>query len=344
MNFGVVARLSQPCVRRHSTSLNHDHRSPLNEPSEAQRGFDFRTGLSTFITGPAVGRAERIACGDLNRLRARRIMDASKIPPPGKSPSIDVWSAVIARRTSEWEVPLIPLSKLGISRTPEEGFIQAEFLMSLGSGQEAYAYLDEHFGVVYKLFDLREGGALGKKVEFRQIADDEFDLAYTSASLSDTLEKIAVLHDLGAHPTEIVGLAESGDFLIVKQPAATPRSYSSVFGQLNDVQMLEFEQDREAAIRAIKGVACVCPGVRQTTAVCELHGQSWFVTDLHNRNIMFGGDGGPTIIDALIGAVPVGAIELYCTLGDTVRRARDWRVTGKLRRAQGFDECHDSDL
>ena len=47
--------------------------------------------------------------------------------------------------------------------------------------------------------------------------------------LVDTLEKIQVLHDMGADPTEIIGLSDTGNFLIVivKQPYAATRIYNS---------------------------------------------------------------------------------------------------------------------
>ena len=41
-------------------------------------------------------------------------------------------------------------------------------------------------------------------------------------TLKDTLEKLAVLNQAGAHPSEIVGLSDSGDYLIAKQPWPYP--------------------------------------------------------------------------------------------------------------------------
>ena len=48
------------------------------------------------------------------------------------------------------------------------------------------------------------------------------------------------LHEAGACPTEIVGLAESGDHLIAKQPLCGPFD--------------DFEEDRRSAATSIKAV------------------------------------------------------------------------------------------
>ena len=234
----------------------------LNEPPQSQLQIDFRTGLPTALTGRNFSRRDRDDCSALNRLRAGGILCATQQSASGEPISSHGWSTLVARRAQRLEVPLIPLAKLGLSHT-DEGFLVSETLVKLPSGAEAQPYLDEDAGIVYKLFDLTTRGSLGMKVVFRRESDHEVNLAKLPAILKDTLEKIGVLHDMGAHPTEIVGLAETGDFLIVKQPQARSRPYSKC---LSDHYRL-FEDERRYAAGAIKAVECRCQGLRETVVI-----------------------------------------------------------------------------
>ena len=45
-------------------------------------------------------------------------------------------------------------------------------LTALPSGAEAIPYFDKEWGVVYKLFDLRVNGSLGKKIELVRPAEN----------------------------------------------------------------------------------------------------------------------------------------------------------------------------
>jgi hypothetical protein len=100
--------------------------------------------------------------------------------------------------------------------------LNQRFLRQLPSGAEAAPFADLEHEVVYKLFDLRSGGNLGKKIALEPEPDGSFELHVRDAVLFETIEKIAVLHEAGALPTEIVGLADTGDYLIAKQPLAGP--------------------------------------------------------------------------------------------------------------------------
>ncbi len=72
---------------------------------------------------------------------------------------------------------------------------------------------------MYKLFDLRKNGALGKRIDLK-IEDDDIRVRDCDATLEDTLEKLVLLNDCGGHPTEIMGLTDDGRYLIIKQPLA----------------------------------------------------------------------------------------------------------------------------
>jgi hypothetical protein len=203
-------------------------------------------------------------------------------------------------------------------------------LLALPSGAEAIPYFDKEWGVVYKLFDLRVNGSLGKKVELVRNGEGDFDLTSCDANLKETLEKIAVLNEMGAHPTEIVGLSDSGDYLIVKQPWANPRE--------------DFETDRKAAVSEIQGIIPEYTGLRQTVIVAWLNQRAWLVADLHERNIMRDQDGTPTIIDALIGPVPSVAFKELRWLREATEDAEALREGRPAVKRQRFEDADDDSL
>ena len=136
---------------------------PRYERSIETLSFDFRTGRPTAIGGPETGATQRATCSALNAERAGGILEAAQSHAPGEQISADVWTGTLERALSDWETPLIELSRLGLTYD-QEGFLESSFLKPLTSGAEAEPYLDEEYGVVYKLFNLRETGALGKKL------------------------------------------------------------------------------------------------------------------------------------------------------------------------------------
>ncbi len=268
-------------------------------------------------------------------------MAAITAPPPGEPLSTDGWAALVATRALQREVPLIPLPVFGFHRD-EEGGLASGALDKLVSGAEAEPYLDPEGQVVYKLFFLLPAGTLGKKLDFSLNLEGEFELTYQAARLEETVEKIRVLHDAGGHPTEIVGLSESGDYLIVKQPLAVFQPYSKGISSFPTEDL--FIHDRLRACEAMKAIPCVCPGFRQTIAVTWLEGAAWLIGDLHERNIMRDAAGFPTVIDALIGPVTPAAHEAVPRLANTVARARLWREEGTLPPEPDFMAVDDDEL
>jgi hypothetical protein len=182
--------------------------------------------------------------------------------------------------------------------------------------------------VVYKLFDLRIDGSLGKRLLLERGEDGEFELNDGPADLQHTLEKLAILNEAGAHPTEIVGLSESGDYLIVKQPLAGAA--------------LDFQKDRRAAVESIHGVFPSGARVTTTVVVIWIRHHPWLVGDLHSRNVMRDLDGHPTIIDALLGPVPVRALDELAWLRYAAEDAQALRLGRPLRRRSQFDDVDDA--
>lgn len=207
----------------------------------------------------------------------------------------------------------MPLQKLGITHD-DMGLMYADsFLAPLQPGAEASPYFDREQQVVYKLFDLRANGALGKKVSLLETEPECFETVPEDAVLPDTLEKLTLLNVAGGLPTEIVGLSDDIHYLIAKQPPATP--YPEGF----------FDADRARALDALKAVPLGFPGLRSNAAVLWEFNRAWIISDLHERNVMRDSEGNPSVIDALIGAVQPAVIQQFAALRTAIDDAKRWR-------------------
>ena len=290
--------------------------------------LDFRTGSTSAIRGSEISESIRAACSALNRRRTRAIREASQENASGESLSADAWSVAFERRLNEWELPLVPLEKLGIF-IDRDGYIESKELQPLQSGAEASPYQDLQNEVVYKLFDLKENGALGKKIVLEQDEQGEYQIELRDADLYHTMTKLSVLNDIGGHPTEIVGIAETGDYLIAKQPLAFP--------------MADFEEDRKVAVERMRAIVPSQCHFRQMAALVWSDSDAWMVADLHKRNIMRDSLGKPTVIDALIGSIPPAAVQ-KSGLNQPIRDAQTYRLTGKKPTYDLFDGFSDDEL
>ncbi len=220
--------------------------------------------------------------------------------------------------------------RLGIHHD-EDGMLSSDFRVVLPSGAEANPYRDDDWKVVYKIFFLGEGGSLGKKIALEEPESVRFEIRLLPARLIDTLEKLSVLNEAGSHPTEIVGLSSSADFLIAKQPLAFPYK--------------DYQKDREIATKAVGGIVPLFTNIQRQVAVISLNSQSWLISDLHHRNIMRDREGNPTILDALIGPVPATALRKLAWLRNAVDDAEDVRCGRELKKRMEFGgETNDDSL
>ena len=254
-------------------------------------------------------------------------METAEGTASGEPLSTDVWSAAFARGTDEREVPIVDLRDLGLIHD-DVGFVTSEFLVELTPGAEAQPYLDPEHDVVYKLFDLRPDGSLGKKLVFESV-DEAFEVTDADANWIDTMEKIAVINAGGGLPTELIGLADTGDYLLAKQPRAYPFEY--------------FISDREQAEFTMRGIHPVGATIRQHAFVSHVDDEFWMVGDLHERNIMRDSNGDPTIIDALTGKITTASRKQLPWLDQACRDAQQFRATG-TRPESAFDAVNDDEL
>ncbi len=225
---------------------------------------------------------------------------------------------------------MISLRALGITHDYEGNLTSSTLRCLTGGPEEAWPFADDARGVVYKLFYLRDSGGLGKKILLEFGGGFDADLRMLDANLFETLEKLAVLHEAGAHPTEIVGLADTGDYLIVKQPLAQPHGP-------------DLDADRQIAVEVMKALP-VRGGLRGDLRVFWVSGKAWLLGDLHQGNIMRGADGQPTVIDALIGSIPNTALAGLAQLDKAVREAREMREGLRTRPSDFMDGVNDDDL
>lgn len=263
----------------------------------------------------------------LNRERQRAILqwveesfDAARQTDAGRRASR---AGEVARQVG---LDLLPPTAFGFHFS-DNGTVSSDLLKRIAAGQEAVAFLDETTGQVYKIFNVRSstmggmgwGGEAsanlfdwGAEAAARAPASTAntspaaassyrmgLKLAATkhhgnwqvetrSGNLFDMIEKVIALDGAGALPTEILGMLDTGDHLLVKQPLATdsrPAAYADLAA---------------AAMGAWPVPAKTGLGDLRLFAWDQRH---WFLTDLHPGNV-FTWQGKPTVIDALIGEAP----------------------------------------
>jgi hypothetical protein len=217
---------------------------------------------------------------------------------------------------------------MGLERD-DQGILNSRILTALKPGAEASPFMDPEWKVVYKLFPLHISGGLGKTFEIEAHPEGGFDMSVRDAVIQETLTKLMVLHDAGAHPTEIVGIDDQGEFLVVKQPLAQP--------------YLNLERDRQRAIDALRAVPCKAQ-FRRNVWVFWMQDQAWLLSDLHPGNIMREPNGKPCIIDALLSPIPPEMAQRDRLLKHAVEDARAWRENRPRPSEDPFDQVNDDDL
>jgi len=177
-------------------------------------------------------------------------------------------------------------------------------------------FADVARGLVYKLYDLRGDGSLGKKLVFRRDPEGGWEPGLAEATIYETIEKLAVLHEAGGLPTEVLGLDDSGTFLLAKQPLAFP------FGD-------DLMKSRVEAALAMKAVLVSAPRMHEFR-VFWCGEKAWGLGDLHRGNIMRDAGGAAVVIDALLAEIPAQVVRDCPGLARALATAR--------RRADGLTD------
>jgi len=256
-------------------------------------------------------------------------MEISRFSPSRESSSLDVWTASLIEKAELWEVPIVPLDALGISRD-EDGFLESADMIPLKTGAEAIPYLDRHHHIVYKLFDLRANGSMGKKIVMRRGEGGHLSDEIKDAVFQDIIRKLSAINDGGGHPTEIVGLVDSFDHLLVKQPLAEPYE--------------DFYADKKEAMELMRCVTPLGGQFRHPLSVFYAQDEPWLIGDLHKGNIMRDVNGAPTIIDALVGYLPPYVLKEVPWIGMAAHDAQIYRESGQAPLRSLFDDVQDDEL
>ncbi len=249
------------------------------------------TGTPGFLSGGDVPAGTRAAGAGLNRRRAAALKLVLTEALRAQSVPADGGRALIARAGGDHGIPLIPLEKLGIEQDGD-GLWHSSFLRPLKSGAEAMPFADTARGIVYKLYDLRGDGSLGKKLVFRRDTEGDWEPDLADATIYETVEKLAVLHEAGGLPTEIMGLDDSGSILLAKQPLSFP------YGD-------DLMKSRVEAALAMNAVLVNAPRMHEFR-VFWCGEKAWGLGDLHSGNIMRDASGAAVVIDALLAEIPRG--------------------------------------
>ena len=276
---------------------------------------DPHTGCRTFIhgnrfderAGPYLSAANRRTVGAAAACLAQSQRTGADAPS-GES-RWEEFRALLA--TGQFrELNLIDLAQLGIRAFGDEPLAAAdESLKQLKAGAEAQPFLDHARGVVYKIFASDASGNAGRKVTVSTSPTARPYIEYEDSHPLEALEKLALLHEIGGLPTEILGVTAQGDWVLA-QPEATPVTES------------EIGAARAEAVALVGGVQVNESGLEDIRVVWH-RGRAWIISDLHLRNIMRDSEGKARIMDALIVPVPKSLTARYESVRQAIREAKE---------------------
>ncbi len=189
-----------------------------------------------------------------------------------------------------------------------------ERLRRIGGGVEAWAFLAEEGGAVYKFFLPREGKTIGSAFEF---GPGEETLLRADARLGhywELLEKLRVVQALGGMPSEVVAVTPEG-ILVAKQTLGEP------LPQGQDVS-------RDLPKGLIEIPSRFLRANRDHPRLFFHDGTPWLVADLHARNLVRGEDGGLHVIDLVAAPWPVRQSDALCR--EWIERVRSDPTAGVL--------------
>jgi valyl-tRNA synthetase len=307
----VIDDSAEPSARPRAVDITAKQEESLhNEHTRT----DTRTGLSSYITGSRFDERAGSALSTRNRCRVgqaqalyRELAGGGKIAPDGQAGEPELRS--LRQFAEPLKLPLLSLESLGIRSDAEGVLVPADgTLTKLKAGAEAQPFADAASGVVYKVFALSSDGFVGKKLSAQRSEDGQWIIENEPSSALEALEKLTLLHEIGGTPTEIIGLTETGDWLIA-QPVSTP------------IEAEELGKARAEAVAAVGGVQVAQPGLEDIRIVWH-QGRAWMIGDLHVRNIMRDSEGQARIMDALILPVPERMARELPAVREAIREAR----------------------
>jgi valyl-tRNA synthetase len=276
---------------------------------------DPRTGYPTFIhgnrfderAGPYLSAANRRTVGTAAAYLAES-QRAGADAPSGPARGEEFRALLAAGQFGELRI--IDLEKLGVSPNEKGQLIPInDTLKKLKPGAEAQPFADTQTGVVYKVFAANSDGFVGRKVAIQPSPSQRPHIDFEASTPLEALEKLALLHEIGGLPTEILGVTAQGDWVLA-QPEATAVSEG------------EIGAARAEAVSLVGGVQVNESGLEDIRIVWH-RGRAWIISDLHLRNIMRDSSGTARIMDALIVPVPKSLSGKYESVRQAIREAKE---------------------
>lgn len=154
---------------------------------------------------------------------------------------------------------------------------------------------------------------MGWRLKAFRDAEGNWQVEREPATVTDTLEKLYLLHAAGGLPTEIIGFTTTGD-VMAKQPLA----YEIPGGA----------ESRARAVTAMRGIQISdvnMSGVR----VFWADAKAWLLGDLHAKNIMRDFHCIDRVMDALMLEVPGAMISEHPAVARAVSEARRLAESGE---------------
>jgi hypothetical protein len=202
------------------------------------------------------------------------------------------WEAFgAAIRTWRTLLPVHRLEEFGFAVASENPLEEPNpLLRRIGGGVEAWAFVAESDGSVYKFYLPREEKRIGSAFGYRR--GDEATL-HADAHLGDyraLLEKLLLIHLLGGMATEVVAVTPEG-IVVAKQSLGEPLAQGDDVSGVLPTPLIEIPS---RFLRAN----------RDHPRLLFHRDRAWLVADLHARNFVRANDGTLRVIDLVAAPWP----------------------------------------
>lgn len=215
-------------------------------------------------------------------------------------------------------LPLQPLEAFGFLASSENPLEEPNpHLRRIGGGVEAWAFVAEDDGSVYKFYLPREAKRIGSAFEFRP---GEEAALHADAELGDyraLLEKLLLIHLLGGMATEVVAVTPEG-IVIAKQALGEPLPQGDDMSQSLPPGLIEIPS---RFLRAN----------RDHPRLLFHRDRPWLVADLHARNFVRASDGALRVIDLVAAPWPDLTAFRHPLIADWLERVRQNPSASLLR-------------
>lgn len=224
------------------------------------------------------------------------------------------WAA-LGRAIRAWRamLPLRSLEEFGFPAAAENPLEETNArLRRIGGGVEAWAFVAEADGSVYKFYLPREPKRIGSVFAFR--AGDESAL-HAEATLGDyrgLLEKLLLIHALGGMASEVVAVTPEG-ILVAKQTLGEPLPQGDDVSGVLPADLIEIPSRFLRANRDHPRLFFL-PATEASRA--------WLVADLHARNFVRDSDGALHLIDLVAAPWPDGEARRHPLIAEWLDRVR----------------------